>query len=251
MNKSEATTQFNCVSLGDWLEVCRRANVPSVPAYQIAALRKDDVLSFDVEGEHQERLAREFSKIRGEAYGISMLRFDCCASLDVKSALANGNWQWREEFRDLMLDDPRAFDIISEYPGDEIAVWRRPWIEARIEDSYPVEYRVFVRDWQIVGISNYYPQRPLAHCPHDIDRVRSYTERLIKALEPPFLYPHTLETGVVDRDAVNFTADYILTRAHGIMFLEGGPPHELGAHPCCFPPGYIDGIALSASKEAN
>lgn len=141
--RDEAKTRFNCISLGDWLEACRRAYVPSVPAYQITALRKEDALSFDVEGEHQERLMAAFNKIQGEAFGSSMLRFDCCAPMEVKAALANGNWQWREEFCDLILDDPRAVDIMFEYPGDEIAVWRRPWIEARIEDSYPVEYRVF------------------------------------------------------------------------------------------------------------
>ena len=30
----------------------------------------------------------------------------------------------------------------------------------------------------------------------------------------------------------------------GILFLEGGPPHELGAHLCCFREGRISGVAL-------
>ena len=39
------------------------------------------------------------------------------------------------------------------------------------------------------------------------------------------------------------TADFTAT-AEGMLFLEGGPPHELGAHPCCFREGRISGVAL-------
>ena len=35
-----------------------------------------------------------------------------------------------------------------------------------------------------------------------------------------------------------------------VLFLEGGPPHELGAHMCCFRPGEIDGgVALEDRNE--
>lgn len=244
----ESKTRFNCLSLGDWLEACRRTNVPFVPAYQTASLRKKDALLFEVEGEHQKRLEDAFVKTQSEAIGVDMVRFDFCAPLEIKAALANGNWGWREEFRDLTLGDPRVVDIMLEYPGDSIALWKRPWIEALIEDDYPVEYRVFVKDGKIIGISNYYPQRTLSYRPQDIDAVRSYTKRLIKVLEPPFLYPQTLWTDELSRESVNFTADYILSRDYGIMFLEGGPPHELGAHPCCFAPGQIKGIALAQAR---
>ena len=36
---------------------------------------------------------------------------------------------------------------------------------------------------------------------------------------------------------VHFTADYIVDADDNVAFLEGGPPHHLGAHPCCFPMG--------------
>ncbi len=54
-----------------------------------------------------------------------------------------------------------------------------------------------------------------------------------------------------DPDGVHFTADFIVTSKDEILFLEGGPPHELGAHPCCFQPGEIQGVALENRNLEN
>ena len=54
-----------------------------------------------------------------------------------------------------------------------------------------------------------------------------------------------------DPDGVHFTADFIVTGKDEILFLEGGPPHELGAHPCCFQPGEIQGVALENRNLEN
>ena len=52
-------------------------------------------------------------------------------------------------------------------------------------------------------------------------------------MSTPFQWPLKPSLRGLDQDGVHFTADFIAT-AEGILFLEGGPPHELGAHPCCF-----------------
>ena len=54
--------------------------------------------------------------------------------------------------------------------------------------------------------------------------------------------------GTPDPDGVHFTADFIATD-DGMLFLEGGPPHFMRAHPCRFDPGGRYGIALSAERH--
>ena len=162
--------------------------------------------------------------------------------------LANGESWWRPGFGDIIVDEPRAFDILLEYPRSKVPVWRRPWTSQFVLDSYPVEYRAFVLDGRIAGISNYYPQRPLYEDTHHIDKVRQLTEKLIHAVKAPFQWPLSPVPDDIDPAGVHFTADFIVT-ANATTFLEGGPPHEMGAHPCCFRPFEISGVALEDRNE--
>ena len=239
----EAGGRFCPISLGDWLELCRQAGVPHVPAERICDLLRDDCLSFDVPGDHRERLRAAFREMERARLPGHMMRFDCCASLEVKISLSQGEWEWKPGFCRVDLDDPRAFDILFEYPRPRTPVWIRPWAPAIVIDGYPVEYRAFVRDGKVLGISSYYPQRPLPEFPDQIQEVRDHTEKLIGAVRPPFQWRLKPSLRGLDGDGVHFTADFIAT-AEGVIFLEGGPPHELGAHPCCFSPGEISVVAL-------
>lgn len=247
VNAEVPENAFCPTSLRDWMEACEKANVPAIPAYHVVDLLREDCLRFDVEGDHHERLASAFETITKSMLPNHMLRFDCCTSMEVKYHLSKGRHEWREEFNFLMLDDIRAFDIIFEFPRKSIPVWRRPWIKPSVIEGYPVEYRVFVKDQTIQGISSYYPQRPLPEFPHHLDSVRSYTEKLMDVLAPPFLWHRNSD--VLDLNAIHFTADFLVTADDEVMFLEGGPPHELDAHPCCFEPGKIEGIALVNRNE--
>ena len=194
-------------------------------------------------GDHQERLRAAFQKMEKARLPGHMMRFDYCSSLEVKSSLSQGEWECRPEFCRLELDDPRAFDILFEYPRPTAPVWLRPWENTLIVDGYPVEYRAFVRDGEVLGISSYYPQRPLPEFPEHLQAVRDQTERLIHAVRTPFQWHLKPNMRGLDRNGVHFTADFIAT-AEGILFLEGGAPHELGAPPCCFRDGEISGVAL-------
>lgn len=241
--------QFCPVSLEDWLQVCKEAKVPTVPATRIAAMGREDYLSFDSPGEHQDRLRAAMREVEAALQPGHMLRFDCCAPIETKSRLARGLHEWHPDMNLFVLDDSRLFDIIWEYPKDEVPIWGRPWQDAQIVDEYPVEYRAFVTDGQLAGISSYYPQRPLPLFQQHLDDVRALTQRLIDHVPTPFLWLESLflpEFGKKhDLNGVHFTADFIAARdTQEILFLEGGPPHELGAHPCCFLRGEIDGVAL-------
>ena len=246
--------QFCPVSLEDWLELCQSAGIPHVPATRIATIGREDCLRFDSPGEHQDRLHAAMKQVEDALHPGHMLRFDCCAPIETKSRLARGLHEWHPNMNAFMLDDPRLFDILCEYPKEEVPIWTRPWQDAEIVSGYPVEYRAFVLDGQVAGISSYYPQRPLPRFQQHLDDVLELTLRLIDHIPTPFLWIEAFSLPAFgekhDLNGVHFTADFIAARGtHEILFLEGGPPHELGGHPCCFLKGEIDGVALENRNQ--
>ncbi|MCE5224392.1 MAG: cell division cycle 123 family protein, partial [Porphyromonadaceae bacterium] len=124
-------------------------------------------------------------------------------------------------------------DIIYYWIPDKVDIVLRPWVKAKYENRYPVEFRVFVQDGEILGVSNYYPQMNLSE---------EYTQYAEESIE---ITKKLLGT------TPSFTADYILTENYELLYLEGGPPHLMcgGAHMCCFKPGEISGVALTNRRE--
>ncbi len=248
--------KFCPVSLGDWLKLCLEAGVPAVPATKIASMTRKDYLRWDTEGPHRERLGETYMRVRQARQRDQMVRFDCCAGLDLKQRMAEGVTEWEPDFGDFSYDDPRLLDIVSALPYDEIALWQRPWIKPYAIAGYPVEYRVFVRGGQIVAISNYYPQRPIPHLDVHLAVVANYTRSLIKTVETPFIWPGN-ELFYINQAGekplglfgIHFSADYIVGADNAILFLEGGPPHEFGAASCCFKPNEVKGIALEDRND--
>ena len=244
----ELQENFCPISLGDWLDLCRREEVPHVPATQVAAIRRDDYLAFDTEGDHRSRLEQVWKAVQSARKDNQMMRLDCCTDAEVKYRMAQGNGgAFNPEFGAIMFGDMRSFDIVYDYPRDNIPIWQRPWVEAQVIDGYPVEYRAFVRDGKLQGISSYYPQRPLPEFPQHLEAVGEMTQRLIDNAAPPFLWHQTLMflDNPLDQQGIHFTADFLVNTQGETIFLEGGPPHELGAHMCCFRPREIEGIALT------
>ena len=112
--------------------------MPHVPAEKICELLGEDCLKFDVPGDHQARLRAAFQEMEKARLPGHMMRFDYCASLEIKTSLSQGEWECRPEFCRVELDDPRAFDILFEYPRPQAPVWLRPWTQALVVDGYPV-----------------------------------------------------------------------------------------------------------------
>ena len=243
----ELQANFCPVSLGDWLDLCRRAEVPHVPATQVAEIRRDDYLAFDTEGDHRSRLEQVWKAIQSASKDNQMMRLDCCSDAEIKYRMAQGEGgRFQPEFGTIEFGDVRSFDLVYEYPRESVPIWQRPWVETQVINGYPVEYRAFVRDGKLLGISSYYPQRPLPRFPEHLEAVRKFTERLIQHAQTPFLWHETLMflDNPLDRQGIHFTADFLVNTQGETLFLEGGPPHELGAHMCCFRPGEIQGVGL-------
>ena len=221
-----------------------------VPANFVTAIRRWEYIHCFDQGAHQERLDAKLNKASENAGSGTMLRFDCCSGLDTKIRLSEGDASWSPDLQLLYADDPRAYEIIFEFPREHIPVWKRPWLETMTIDGYPVEYRAFVNDDRLVGISNYYPQRPLPLIEEHIEAAHEYVSRLMKHTPTPFLWnrsnmQHSFAKAF-DFSRRHFTADFLVTKDNKVLFLEGGPPHQMGAAPCCFPAGQTEGLALTA-----
>lgn len=247
----EAWTTFRIVSLEHWLRLCDKAEVESVPATHITSIpvallkRFDSTFGEDpYEQDAWVHLQSYYSLMEIASKEGYMLRWDHCSSWDVKGRLGNGQPEWHKKFARLSPDDPRMQEFLWSYPGDVVPVYRRPWIKARIYEDYPVEYRVFVQDGEVQGVSNYYVQRDLPQTPEvleEVNQVRHLTRQMIDH----FPEEATIRQGDGEIETLSFTADWIVDEGGDVMFLEGGPPAGRGGHPCCFKSGEIDGIALA------
>ena len=223
---------INLASLGDWLELCREYEIPHIAAEAIGSCWAPEILvcAYGEVGEPHANLDALLAKIPSEPDGYAY-RWSCCAGHDLKAAMDK---KGRADPADRMpsdLGDIRLANIIEEWPKFEpVRLYRRPWVEAMYEGSHPVEFRVYANEGRIQGVSNYYPQRNL---PNGYEALA----RCCIELSEPFL----------KRESA-FSADWLVEPDGSILFLEGGPPHHRGAHPCCFAPNTIDGIALARQE---
>lgn len=225
-------TPMNVISLGAWLDACNARSIDTVPANLIGALPVEAVFAA-AGGERSHDMDRLFVTAMKHRGHEMILRWDCCAPSSIKIAMARPGGAWTASMLDISPDDPRLLFTLNEFPESEIRLWARPWVQAVVHDGYPIEFRVFVEGGRIQGVSSYYPQRPLAGLFYKAaaQACAKRTETLLDV-------------------APAFTADWLLTPSNDLLFLEGGPSHQSGAHPCCFARGEIDGIALSARLAA-
>ncbi len=245
--------RFIGTSLGAWLARAQDADVPAVGAKLIAAVPRAAFLEAMENGtfEVDDRMA---SLRRGlsELQPTEMARFDPCAGLELKKAMADGTPPSLAQRQDLTAFDLRAFDIIAEYPADIVPVWARPWVEAKVIDGYPVEYRVFVENGEIKGVASYYPQRPLPQTPAVLDQVeqcKQMTTRILHylTLTGELPWQPAIEEGFAPGLA-HATLDFLVTVTGEVLFLEAGPPFGAGAHPCAFIDREVSGVALALAE---
>lgn len=256
MHELGARPGFRPLDLGHWLRLCAEAGVPAVPATLVASINPQLLTEFiephpdHVPTEAQlETLQAFWAKVQ-EARALHgyMLRWSCCACAKVKHRLSTGEPRWNPDFLEFFgADDFRAFDLLCEFYHPEVGAYLRPWLRYAVHEGYPVEYRAFVLNGEIQGVSNYYPQRDLPdndETSRDVETVLAFTRRLIAAQREPINLPNAFVQAMPKLNC--WTADFARLADGAIVFLEGGPPHlPGGAHMCCFKFGEIEGVALS------
>lgn len=232
------TGTFPATSLFGWLTWALFANVPAVPGTWINSMPRKTLIAMGQPTAHDLTLWNCLEQTRAKVPANYMVRFDPCAGMALKNAVAHG-LPFGEHAQQLDLDDPRTRDTLADYPLSEIALWMRPWIEPLDCDGYPVEFRVFVADGKVLGASNRHPQRDLPDTP----AIRGYattatrhTERLIATMHRlggcPWWESYTAAQLPVG--AVSATLDFLIDRRGNCLFLGGGRAFGAGGHPCCF-----------------
>ena len=68
---------------------------------------------------------------------------------------------------------------------------------------------------------------------------------------PPNRVRHAAYDAVGDEFHIHFTTDCIANEDGCLLFPEGSPPYELGAHPCRFRPDEIGGGAPAKRNSAS
>ena len=279
---------FCPISLTDWLRLAERAGVPHVPGAGVAVFERDDLRHHEYEGPHQERLDAAYRKTESAAEPGSMMRWDCCASGRLKAAISEGAAleSIDDAVRNGLPIDMRLLDILEDWPRLAVPALKRPWVtNIAHHNGYPVEYRAFVRNGRVRAISAYYVQTPLRRDDAELRQVRLLASALADAMSPPYEWPVKVkeehaaasiveslelaaETGRTrkerpDPNRPNCTMDFAVTTEEDagdggtgadcgtgrVLFLEGGPPPEMGAHPCCFGKPPVEGIKLAADDE--
>ena len=221
------TGNFNFLSLLAWLEQCKKYNIPHIPGHSIYNIEIKKLWEM-ADGIRNDECTEMFQMVRKIVNKTNMVRYDCCASNYLKWALSDhGTAELNERYLD-SGSELRLFDILYEWAPETVDIVLRPWVKAKFNKKWPVEFRVFAQDGEIIGVSNYYPQRNL---PKSYERI---AKKAMKMAEP-FL-----------QITPSFSADFLLTENNELLFLEGGPPHHVagGAHMCCFLPGMINGVCL-------
>ena len=226
---------FPAPSLMRWMEAAQLAGVPVVPAEVVGTVAIDAVLQFEVPGgEGVTEAMATLEKVNALVDEGTMLRWDCCAGYGVKASLGEGSAPAVAD-KQLFPDDPRAFDLLYDFPADTIALVKRPWVQAQAIDGFPVEFRVFVEDGRPVAVANYYLQRDLPDTPalrQAAGQAVTHTQAILDVLKQQGLVPAMPRQPNPQRAAA--TLDFLVTPENTVLFLEAGPGHFFGAHPCAF-----------------
>jgi hypothetical protein len=251
--------RFIGTALGAWLPFVRAAGVPCVDAKLAFELPRDVFMrAGGGETDEDQAVWADFNRTLQAIPESSMARWDPCSGIELKAAMGEANSDSLSARRDLHAGDPRAVDILIEYPSDVFPVWERPWVDAMMVEGFPVEFRVYVKNSVVLGVASYYPQRPLpetaemlslaAKCSELTSRVLAH----LAAVDMAPWMPSYAASGEFDPALVSGTLDFLVTPVGDIVFLEAGPPFGAGAHPCAFIDApEITGVALAPPQGAR
>lgn len=230
---------FPAASLGKWLEIAHKANVPIVPAESVAKLRIDDLIHFEkYDDPDVVKTIAVLDNLNNTLEEGQMLRWDCCAGFEVKIGMSEGQKPQGQGLH-LVVGEPRTFDLLFEFPAENIDIWRRPWVKAEEIDGFPIEFRVFIANNQIVGVANYYLQRGLPADEKVLDAVNEslkLSQRMLNIMleEGQISAMPGIEAEDLLQAGIHCSLDFLLTPDGQTLFLEGGPGYGFGAHPCAF-----------------
>jgi hypothetical protein len=252
---------FPAASLSVWLDLAKQAKVPFIEAALVGELDIKALLHFEEQEDPQvQATLAQLDQINTSLPDGHMLRWDCCAGFETKLRMGDGEPPVGEE-RYLHPGEPRTFDLLYDFPADQICVWQRPWVDAMVHEAFPVEFRVFVVQGKVAGIANYYLQRDLPATPaiealaiESLAQAEAIVGAMLESQRFPAM-PNAPVPQTLDRSAIDCTLDFLTTPKGDVLFLEAGPGYGFGAHPCAFLEGNtvapIEGLKLASGAPAT
>ncbi len=276
--------RFNMLSLECWLAVAALAGVAHVPGRRVGFIHGEDAMrALDGVEPSSEESAAAMRAMTDELERLGhdeMIRWDHCAGEEVKYLMSMGSvgldpatrprgyfTSLKSGKRLLPIDDSRVMDLMLSYGAEWIPIIARPWVLARMvagtehgagitAADFPLEFRVYVENGAVAGVANYYPQADLPDDPEILALAQQAADQarvIVAAMARRGLRPANASLDA-DPTAIACTMDFLVRAGdNALLFLEAGPPFNLGAHPCCFNQEgqeeiRIDGIALSSRR---
>jgi hypothetical protein len=264
--------RFDTLSLACWISVAEAAGVPAVPIAFAGELNQVQLMSGQVDPVLPHLTDPDQpGMVRLDYAAGARIKIDKAFAGQQAPARVHGAARGADGKVRLELDT-RVIEMAAGYAGvagrETVPVWFRPWIEAATvsvkrrrflgsgTDSWPLEWRVFVKNGRVAGISAYYIQAPVREVTEVVrESARGavrLSERLIAHLRDTGIQPwHPRYLDRLDEAALDFTLDFIARPDGTALLLEAGPTchdartPEWGAHPCFFAHREIDGWALA------
>lgn len=264
---AETPGRFNVISLAAWIALAERAGVAHIPAREIHRLPVEVFMgAMDQDPEMGPRMdAAETAIIEALGPG-DMLRFDQVAPGEIKAERSAGQEIGNGTFFNsrtgkpmLCIYEDRFYTTLMDHGGDDIRAFARPRVDPVLIDGefqgdtgqWPAEFRIFIEDGRVVGLSNYYPQVAM-----DPERFAGAARDALRKGQAMIDTMASLHLGVGNARlcadegapegalrpdwvpsawaAQDFTLDFFAISEEETLFLEGGPAGMRAAHPCCF-----------------
>lgn len=238
---------FNTLSLPGWLKVAELAGLPFIPAREILDAPIEDFTANVRDGEKHPFEAHDIAMTAALKQG-EMVRMENVAPGAIKSCMSRGHDMMSGVTRGFEgrmgvdLFDDRFYETFLDMSEHRVRGYARPIMASRKIDgifrdeagAWPTEFRVYVQDGAVVGVSNYYPQvtmSPDAHAAPMLEAV-DMARHLVT-----FMKKHDIlcdNPKYAAEGHIRCTLDFFQTEAGEVLLLEGGPEGLIAADPCCF-----------------
>lgn len=243
---------FNTLSLPGWLRVAEMASVPYIPAREIMSFPVETYYSAAREDEEAgAALDRHERDIPATLVEGEMLRMEQVAPAEIKhqrscgEAMGNGSFYSEHFGADILnLYEDRFLMTLMDASEDAVRAYARPIVTPEMipgefqgrSGEWPEEFRVFVKDGEVRGVSNYYPQVVMDP---DVSAARmaeavTQARRLIGFMNEHRITVNNAKFRTEEDAGISCTLDFMTTASGDVLLLEGGPEGLRGAHPCCF-----------------
>lgn len=261
---------FNTLSLPAWLKVAELAGLDFIPAREIHSM-PTEAMEKHSSGEDVNEFEIEEQKMLAALGPGEMLRMEQVAPAEIKHERSSGQDMGNGTFYSdhfkrpiLNLFEDRYYTTLLDLAEDQIRAYARPIITPRMisgefnneAGNWPEEFRVYIRDGQITGVSNYYPQvvmTPQEHAEVMAGAVHA-AQIMVDFMNEKKITCDNATFRIPEGETFSCTLDFLIREDGKLLFLEGGPEGGRGAHPCCFlgPDGFkseLEGAVFSEAGE--